>query len=170
MKSRKVIIIGSPGSGKSTLSIELAQKTGLPLYHLDQFFWRAGWQIVDKEIFLEKQRTIVAEAAWIIDGNYGSSLAERAASAELILWLDPPTVVCVWRVLKRVVNNHGKTRRDMAEDCPEYFSWNFIRYVWSFKRKHDTAIKEAIALAEANGCQVLRINSKNDYQKLASYF
>lgn len=170
MKSSKVIVIGSPGSGKSTLSIELAQKSGLPLYHLDQLFWCAGWQKADTEIFMEKQRAILNEATWIIDGNYGSSLSERAAFAELIIWLDPPTAVCVWRIIKRVISNYGRTRRDMAADCPECFSWEFIHYVCSFKRKHDAAIRAAITLAETNGCQVLRITSKRDYQKLAAYF
>ena len=46
---KKIIIIGSPGAGKSTFSFALAEKTGLPLYHIDKLFWKAGWVSVEKE-------------------------------------------------------------------------------------------------------------------------
>ncbi len=40
---KRVMVIGGPGSGKSTLARRLHAISGLPLFHLDQLYWRAGW-------------------------------------------------------------------------------------------------------------------------------
>jgi adenylate kinase family enzyme len=43
---RRVIVTGLAGSGKSTFSLALAVKTGLPVIHLDLHFWQPGWVAV----------------------------------------------------------------------------------------------------------------------------
>lgn len=44
----KIAIIGNAGSGKSTLSAKLRALLAIPLYHLDQYFWKPGWQEPDR--------------------------------------------------------------------------------------------------------------------------
>ena len=51
----KVIVIGCPGSGKSTFSRALHGLTNLPLYHLDLLNWNSDKTTVDKAISLINQ-------------------------------------------------------------------------------------------------------------------
>ena len=67
---KKIIVIGCPGSGKSTFARALHNKTGIPLYHLDMMYWNADKTTVGKRAFLERLSAVLEREAWIIDGNY----------------------------------------------------------------------------------------------------
>ncbi len=71
---KKVIVIGCPGSGKSTFSRSLHKKTGIPLHYLDMMYWNADKTTVEKSVFRERLAAVLATDAWIIDGNYGSTM------------------------------------------------------------------------------------------------
>ena len=131
--ARRILIIGSPGSGKSTLAGALAEPTGLPLYHLDQLYWSAGWQEVDKAVWLARLDAALAEPRWIIEGNYSSTLERRLARADKVVLLDLSPFRCTWRILRRTFALHGKVRPDMAEGCPERFSLGFLWYTLTFR-------------------------------------
>ncbi len=126
------MIIGSCGAGKSTLSKKVAAMTQLPLIHLDKEFWQPEWVEPEKEIWVQKVKELVADEKWIIDGNYSGTYEIRLPRAELVVWLDFPMPICLWRVLKRIIINYGHTRFDMAEGCPERFDLAFIAYVLHF--------------------------------------
>ncbi|HEX8388575.1 MAG TPA: topology modulation protein [Sphingomonas sp.] len=132
--ARRVAVMGSPGSGKSVLSRTIADRTGLPLIHLDREHWRPGWVEPSDDKWRAVENGLIARERWVIDGNYGAGLARRAARADVVLWLDLPTVICVWRVLKRVVGHRGRVRADMAPGCPERLDWAFLGYVAAFRR------------------------------------
>ena len=97
----KVVLIGCGGAGKSTLAIQLAEKTNLPLFHLDRLFWNAGWKEVDKEIFIQKQAAILETDKWIIDGNYGGTMEKRLEQADTIIFLDFSTITCLVGIFSR---------------------------------------------------------------------
>ena len=130
---QRVLVIGSPGAGKSTLSHGLAARTGLPLYHLDKLFWRSGWVERDRAEGRTELAAILAGDRWIIDGNYGSSLPMRIARADTVVWLDYPAWLCLGRVLKRWWQYRGTARPDMTEDCPENLNLEFLLYVLNFR-------------------------------------
>lgn len=131
---RRVLVIGSPGAGKSTLATKLAQRTGLPLFHLDQQYWQAGWVETDKAIWQEKVEEIAARDRWIIDGNYGGTLPPRLERADTVILLDYPTWLCLARVLRRIFSARGRVRLDMAEGCPERLDPAFLLYIARFRR------------------------------------
>ena len=106
---KKVLIIGCPGSGKSTFARALAEKTGLPLCHLDMLYWNPDRTTVEKTVFLSRLFKVMKEDAWIIDGNYGSTMEMRLAAADTVFFLDLPTEVCLAGVRQR----QGKPRADM---------------------------------------------------------
>ena len=106
---RKVIIIGCPGSGKSTLSRALHEKTGIPLYHLDMMFWNADRTTVEKKVFLERLSAAMEQDEWIIDGNYGSTMEQRLEACDTVFFLDYPVEVCLEGIRQR----RGKPRSDM---------------------------------------------------------
>ena len=130
---KRVLVIGSPGAGKSTLATRLAERTGLPLIHLDQHHWRSGWVEPDKAEWSRQVRDLVAGDRWVMDGNYGGTLAMRLERADTVVLLDFPTWLCVGRVLKRFSTTRGRVRADMAEGCPEHFNFEFLLYTARFR-------------------------------------
>ena len=105
----KIIVIGCPGSGKSTFSKALHQITGIPLYHLDMLYWNADKTTVERAVFLEKLFRVVQKDQWIIDGNYGSTMELRLQACDTVIFLDYPAEVCLDGIRQR----QGKPRSDM---------------------------------------------------------
>lgn len=103
----KIIVIGCPGSGKSTFSIKLAEKTGLPLYHLDKIYWKSSTEHLNRPEFVFEQFKIFAKNRWIIDGNYSHTLEMRIKRAELVFFLDLPTDICLEGAKNRVGSRVG---------------------------------------------------------------
>jgi adenylate kinase family enzyme len=125
----RVLVIGPCGAGKSTLSVELAHKLGLPVFHMDQLNWRPGWVESSKDEIRERLAAIVATDRWLIDGTYGGTLGERLPRADTVVYLDFPISLCVARLLRRIRTYRGRTRPDMTEGCPERFDLEFLIYL-----------------------------------------
>ena len=103
------MVIGCPGSGKSHFSRILHKKTKLPLYHLDMMYWRADRTTVGRDEFRARLQKVLAEDAWIIDGNYASTMELRLAACDTVILLDYPTEICLDGIRER----RGKPRDDM---------------------------------------------------------
>ncbi|MDG5496818.1 AAA family ATPase [Niveispirillum sp. BGYR6] len=133
---KKVLIVGCPGAGKSTLAKELAQITGLPLIHLDQHYWLPGWQRPDDAAWRGTVEALLSQPRWIIDGNYGGTLPQRLALADTLIHLDYPTWLCLWRVICRTLGGFGKNRHgELAPGCLERVDWSFLSFVLTYRRK-----------------------------------
>ena len=130
----RVLIIGPCGAGKSTVSHELAARLGLPLVHMDQLNWQPGWVDAGNERLRGLLAVEVAKERWLIEGNYGSTLAMRLERADTVVYLDYPIPLCLWRLMKRIISYHGRTRPDMPENCPERFDGEFLIYVLRWNR------------------------------------
>ncbi|MBV9930015.1 MAG: hypothetical protein JO013_03615 [Alphaproteobacteria bacterium] len=135
----RVLVIGSPGAGKSTFAAAIARRTGLPLVHLDQHYWRAGWIEPDAATWLRQVEGLAAGERWVMDGNYGGTLSPRLERADTVLWLDFPMWLCLARIVRRSLVHHGRTRPAMAEGCPERLSWKFLfhtaRFPWNSRHR-----------------------------------
>ena len=131
---RRIAVIGSSGSGKSTLAVLLGEVTGLPVVHLDKEYWLPGWVEPDKAAWRARVAEFARRDAWIIDGQYGASLIERLERADLAIFLDLPTHLCLWRVVKRWLSLRGGVRPDMGEGCPEKIDLEFLHFVATFRR------------------------------------
>ena len=126
---QRILIVGPCGAGKSTLAFDLAERTGLPLYHMDRLNWRPGWTEVGDDALREALREIVNGPRWIIEGTYGATLDVRLERADTVLYLDYPIPLCVWRVLRRIVAWRGRSRPDMSDGCPERLDPEFLLYI-----------------------------------------
>ena len=106
---KKIIVIGCPGSGKSTFSRSLHNITKIPLYHLDMLFWNEDKTTVEKSVFLNRVLKITENSEWIIEGNYGSTMELRMQKCDTVIFLDYPSDICINGVKER----KGKPRSDM---------------------------------------------------------
>ena len=129
-KMQRIVVIGCPGSGKSTLSRELHSKTGIPLFHLDMMYWNADKTTVEKRVFLGRLSSTLKKDKWIIDGNYTSTMELRIAACDTVIFLDYPPDLCLDGIRER----RGKQRSDMpwieTEEDAE-----FIEFVKSYNKK-----------------------------------
>ena len=92
---KKIIVIGCPGSGKSTFSKRLKEITNLPLYHLDMLYHYEDGSHITREEFKDKLKDIFKDDEWILDGNYQGTLEFRIRECDTIFLLDYPMEVCV---------------------------------------------------------------------------
>ena len=136
---KKVIVIGCPGSGKSTVSRALHNKTGIPLYHLDMMYWNADKTTVEKSVFLERLSAVLEKDEWIIDGNYSSTMELRMAACDTVIFLDYPLDVCLDGIKER----RGKPRSDMpwieTEEDAE-----FIEFIKNYNEQQKPKVLELL--------------------------
>lgn len=129
----RVLLIGSPGAGKSTLGKILAKELQLPLIHLDTEYFLPNWEKrFSKESWIVHLDTLLEKPQWIMDGNYFSTLEQRIAKADVILWLRLPTWKALYRTIKRRVMFHNNSRPDVTEGCDERLSWHLIKSVVTY--------------------------------------
>lgn len=138
---KKVIVIGCPGSGKSTFSKALHKITNIPLFHMDMMYWNSDKTIVDAEIFRERVLKTLQQKEWIIDGNYASTLELRLQECDTVFFLDYPLDVC----LKGISDRRGKVRSDIpwveTEEDAE-----FIEFVKNFNSQNKPQILELLKI------------------------
>lgn len=101
--SQRIHIVGTAGSGKTTLGQELAARLGLPHIELDSLFWQENWRESDIEDYRTRVREALAGDAWVVDGNYSRVRDLVWERVEMVVWLDFSLWVCLRRVLVRSV-------------------------------------------------------------------
>ena len=128
------MVMGPPGSGKSTLARHLGRRRDLPVFHLDQAFWRPGWIEAPPDLFRAEVERIAALPAWVIDGNYTDTIGPRFRAADTVIYLDVPTWLCMLRIIRRIAVGYGRVRADVAPSCPERVDLAFLRFAWHWNR------------------------------------
>jgi adenylate kinase family enzyme len=131
-KPQRIMIFGRSGSGKSTTALLLSKSLGLPVHHLDKYFYIDGWQERNYQDFLHIQQKIVNQDHWIFDGNGTQSLEMRYQRADVAIYFYYPFWQCIWRAFKRTIIPKNPSIDDRAPNCPEIFSWKLFKYIWSF--------------------------------------
>ena len=136
---KKIIVIGCPGSGKSTFSRALHDIIDIPLFHLDMMYWNTDKTTVEKSVFRELLLNILQKDEWIIDGNYGSTMEIRLQACDTVFFLDYPVDVC----LEGVRSRQGKPRSDMpwveSEEDKE-----FIEFIKNYNFQSRPSVMELL--------------------------
>ena len=125
---KKIIVIGCPGSGKSTLSRALHSKTEIPLYHLDMMYWNADKSTVEKRVFLQRLSEVLQKNEWIIDGNYASTMELRMQKCDTVIFLDYPLDIC----LDGIESRQDKARSDMPWVESGQYDEAFIGFIKAY--------------------------------------
>lgn len=165
---KKILVIGCPGSGKTTFALKLSEKLNIPCVHLDKLFWKSGWVECSRQEFDYLLDEELKNEYWIMDGNYSRTLTRRLEFADTVIYFDYPRVLCIFRVLKRVIKNYGSTRMDMAENCPERFDFEFIKYIWNFNKINRKVIFESLDRFE--NIKIFIVRNKSEFNKLKEHF
>lgn len=155
---KKIMIIGCPGSGKSTLSRALHEKTGIPLYHLDRMFWNADRTTVEKQVFMERLKNAMEQDEWIIDGNYGSTIELRLAACDTVFFLDYPVEVCLQGIRQR----RGKPRSDMPWFETEEEDAEFISFIKSYNSESRPQVMELLEKYAHKNIHIFRSRAEKD--------
>lgn len=130
---KKAMVIGCPGCGKSTFSRALHEAVGLPLYHLDMMYWNADRSKVPKSVFMKRLSDVMEKEAWIIDGNFTSTLELRLQACDTVFFLDYPLSVC----LEGLQMRKGKER-------PVYPGWKrMIRKILNLRSLSGITMRSA---------------------------
>jgi adenylate kinase family enzyme len=165
---RRVVVIGSGGSGKSTFARRLGSRLDLPVIHLDAEHWGAGWAEPPKDVWRRRVEELVAGDAWIIDGNYSGTLDVRLAACDTVIFLDLPRTVCAWRIIKRVFQYRDGRRPDMAEGCRERFDFAFLLWVWNYPRRSRPKIIELLE-RHSHDKTAVRLRSRREVENFLRY-
>ena len=167
---KRVAIVGQPGSGKSTLARQLGQRLNLPVFHMDHIHWKPGWQARDRDERLELARAVIAKETWVFEGGFSAIQSERIERAEVMVWLDLPLWLRVWRVVKRTVRYFGQVRPDMQKNCPEGVNpemVKFFRYIWD--TRHSAREKLEASLNPCpEGLTLIRLRSVKEVRMFLS--
>ncbi len=120
---KRVLVIGPSGAGKSEFSRRLREKTGLPLFHLDNVWWKEDKTHITREEFDVKLAELISKDEWILDGDYSRTYEVRFKAADTVFFLDYPLEVCLAGVSSRI----GTKREDIPwvedEFDPEFKEW-----------------------------------------------
>lgn len=163
---KRIIVVGSGGAGKSTFSKRLGELLGIDVIHLDQLYWRPGWVATPKDEWAATVGKLLERDAWIMDGNFGGTRQMRLDACDAAIWLDMPRRVCMYRILKRAIVYHNRSRPDMAEGCNERLDWDFIRWVWTYPKRARKRI--ARELEPASGKRIVILRSRRDAERFLS--
>lgn len=170
----RVMVIGSPGGGKTTLGAALARALDLPLVDIDDEFWRAGWVETPEEEWPGRMRELAAEPRWVLSGNFGGTMQIRAERVDLVVLFDFHPARCVWRLLLRTwkIRVLRQTWR-LPRECRVRPDWEplrdypeFLRYTWRFRGGGLPRALEALRGAGVERLLVLR--TPRDVERLTA--
>ena len=157
---QRVMIVGQPGSGKTTLARELGKRTALPVIHIDTIHWQPGWIERSKDEKTRLCREAEARHRWIFEGGHSATWTSRIARADVLIWIDRSSPLRFWRVLFRTLIKRDGFRPDLPENCPERLGNlpEFFSFMWTTRKSARSKMKQLAASAPST-CRVICLRS-----------
>ncbi len=131
---------------------------------MDRLLWKPGWVRISRQ----EQKAVIADSVsgskWIVEGDHIRTQPLRFAAADTILFLDFPRWICLWRMVKRFLQNRSRSRVGMAAGCPERLNWVLLRWVWRYPRDNRDQVLANIT-RWGGGCQVVTLRSPQEVRR-----
>ena len=170
MTLERIVIVGKPGAGKTTLAAQLASRLGLRNIELDSINWQANWvQLPENEIREYVSEAITGTTDWVLDGNYKSVRDIVWARADTLIWLDYPLWVALLRVLRRTMgriflrkelwNGNRESLRHVLQLDPDE---NLITLTIRMHKRHRNDFPTLFLQPEYSHLRVLRFRSPRE--------
>ncbi|MCG8710538.1 (d)CMP kinase [Brenneria sp. 4F2] len=134
----KINVVGTSGSGKSTIASELARRLGIPYIEMDALFWRENWQETPDSEFFPRLESALAPACWVLDGNYNRTRAIKWRNIDVVVWVDYGFARTFYQALSRAWRRSWRKEELWAgTGNREQFSRSFFSrssiIVWTIK-------------------------------------
>lgn len=161
---QRVAIVGTSGSGKTTMAARIAARIGCPHVELDSLFWEPGWQEAETEVFRDRVRAALAGDTWTVDGNYRKARDIIWGRADTVVWLDYALPVVMWRLVKRTLKR-AATREVLwagnRENLWEHFFTRQSLFLWALQThgRHRREYPEYLARPEFAHLTLVRLVS-----------
>jgi len=169
----RIAVVGTTGSGKTTLASALAAQLALPHIELDSLNWQAGWRDLsrtDPDEFVRRATFAVAADAWVADGNYGLVRDFVWRRATHLVWLDYDRPVIMYRVIWRSLAR-ALLRTELWAGNRERWGHMLrpshpIRWAWSTWGRRRIEYEERIGRSDYAHLVVLRLRRPRDAEQL----
>ncbi len=133
---RRVVVVGTTGSGKTTFARAVAATIDAPHTELDALNWEANWTPAAPDVFRARAAELVVTPSWVIDGNYGHVRDLVWGSADTWIWLDYPMPLIMRRLLARTSRRIWR-KEQLWNGNRETFATQFLSrdslFVWAWK-------------------------------------
>lgn len=142
---KRVVVIGSPGAGKTTFARKLAGILNVPLHHLDYYYHDNRFHYPDnKPAWQAKVSELVSGSEWVIDGNYKSTFDIRFPRADTIIFLDYSRQVTFTRAIARRIVLHNRVRDDMPSNWREKLTPGLLKFIWNYNNVERPKVLELL--------------------------
>jgi adenylate kinase family enzyme len=163
-----IVIVGSPGAGKTTFALQLGKVLNIKVSHLDHYFWHSNWKEKPRHIRVEILKNLIQqEEKWIIEGTYLDSSEPRLNAADTIIFLDIPPWLCLQRIIHRYHKYRGQLRRDLPDGCSDNLNWKCILKVLIFPMRGRRMLNRKLSIYESSNHetkQVIRLHSVEEVE------
>ena len=164
----RIAIVGTTGSGKTTLARQIAERLGCHCCELDAINWQPNWTELEADRLVERVGNVVHTDRWIIEGNYASVRPLIWERADTLVWLDYPFPIVFARLLKRTIRrnvtrenlwsgNRESVRRTLSRDS--ILLWCLKTY--GMRRRQYT---ECVANPDYSHLKVLRFRHPREVE------
>jgi adenylate kinase family enzyme len=147
-KFKRINVIGCPGAGKSTIAKIISERTGYPLFDLDNFLYNSGCKRKSHIETLNEIDRILNNDNFVIDGTYTSSFSHRLPKLDLVIFVDKPTITCIYQFIKRLLI-------EPKLKCGERLTIKTVKLLFSFNFMKKKELKR---LTEENNIRFYCLN------------
>lgn len=169
---RRIVVIGTTSSGKSTLAKRLAEKLSLDFIELDALHWEPNWKEAESEVFHARVDSATKSDGWVVAGNYKEVHDIVWPRAEAVIWLDYPFWTIFWQLTRRTFTRWW--RHELLWGTNYENLWSHFKlwseeslYNWLFKtywrRKKEIPLQ--FALPQHAHLKVIQLKSPKETEK-----
>jgi adenylate kinase family enzyme len=164
---RRVLVAGTSGSGKSTLAGRIAAVSGAPYTEIDALYHGPNW--TPRDSFVADVEALAAQQSWVTEWQYGTVRPLLLGRADLLVWLDLPRAVVMWRVVRRTAQRRlARTalwNGNYEPPLATFFTDRDHIVRWAWRTHHEHAGKVAAAGATRADLTVVRLTRQHEVDR-----